>query len=129
MTIVKLIDEAEASDEIKAIYDDIKKTFRLPVVPTLFKAMAHHPTYLAVNWQRIKVVLGPGKLDRKTKEAIAVAVSAVNGCRYCIDAHTAALRGLGFGDAELTELMTVVDLFSGLNKFIEGLRIESDLGA
>jgi AhpD family alkylhydroperoxidase len=72
--------------------------------------------------------MGPGKLDRKTKEAIALAVSATNNCEYCINAHTAALRRLGFGDEEITELMAVVDLFNGFNKLLDGLKVESDIG-
>ena len=70
---------------------------------------------------------GPGKLDPKTKEVIALAVSPPNNCEYCINAHTATLRGMGFGDPEITELMAVVDLFNGFNKFLDGLRVESDL--
>ncbi len=35
---------------------------------------------------------GPGKLDPKTKEVIALAVSAPNKCEYCINALTATLR-------------------------------------
>jgi AhpD family alkylhydroperoxidase len=71
--------------------------------------------------------MGPGTLDRKTKEIIALVVSATNGCKYCINAHTATLKAMGFGDAEVTELMAVVDLFNGFNKFLDGLRVESDL--
>ena len=58
---------------------------------------------------------------------IAVAVSATNNCEYCINAHTAALKRMGVTDAELLELMAVVDLFSGFNSFADGLKIESDL--
>lgn len=89
--------------------------------------MAHQPEYLDASWQKLKVVMGPGKLDRKTKEMIAVAVSAANNCEYCVNAHTAALKRLGVSDAEIVELMSVVDLFSGFNKFLDGLRIEPDL--
>lgn len=60
---------------------------------------------------------------------IAAAVSAANGCDYCVQAHTAALRDMGCGDAELVELMAVVDLFSGFNKMLEGLQVAPDLGA
>lgn len=127
MAIVKYVEEAEASDELGKIYADIKEWFGLPVVPNLFKAMANHPAYLETSWARLKVILGPGKLDRRTKEVIALAVSATNNCHYCIDAHTAALNRLGFGDAEITELMAVVELFNGLNAFLNGLRVESEL--
>jgi len=38
---------------------------------------------LEASWNKVKtVMIEPGKLDRLTKEIIAVAVSAVNGCDY-----------------------------------------------
>ncbi len=127
MPIVKYVEEADANEQVKAIYRDLKNTFDLPFVPNLFKAMAHHPAYLETTWARVKTIMGPGKLDRKTKEVIALAVSATNGCDYCVNAHSAALKRLGFGDAEFTELMAVVDLFNGFNKFLEGMQVETDL--
>ncbi len=127
MATVTYVEEASATDRVKEIYSDIKKTFGTPFVPNLFKAMANHPAYLETTWARFKAIMGPGKLDPKTKQVIALAVSATNNCEYCINAHTAALRGMGFGDPEITELMAVVDQFNGFNKFLDGLRVESDL--
>ncbi len=40
--------------------------------------------------------------------------------------HTSAVRKLGLDDEAILELMTVVDLFSGLNKFNAGLQVEPD---
>ena len=40
--------------------------------------------------------------------------------------HTSALQKLGLGDQAIVEVMAVVDLFSGLNSFVSGLRIEAD---
>lgn len=125
----RLVEEAVATQEVLAIYAEIKAGFGLPFVPNLFKAMAHHPGYLRSSWDRVKTIMGPGRLDRRTKEIIALAVSATNGCEYCIDAHDAAVRGLGLGDPEITEIMAVVDLFNGFNRLAEGLRLESDLKA
>lgn len=127
MATVKYVEEAGASDKIKEIYGEIKKMFGIPFVPNLFKAMANHPAYLETTWLRFKVIMRPGKLDPRTKQVIALAVSATNNCEYCINAHTAALKGMGLGDQEITELMAVVDLFNGFNKFLDGLRVESDL--
>lgn len=129
MSTVALVEESAASDEISAIYADIRTTFGMPFVPAMFKAMAHHPAYLRASWERVKIVMGPGLIDRKTKEMIAVAVSAANGCDYCVQAHTAALRSMGSQDAEIVELMAVVDLFSGFNKLLEGLQVAPDIGA
>ncbi len=127
MANIKLIDESEAVEPVLSIYNDIKKTFGMNFVPAMFQAMANNPAYLEASWNRYKVIMGAGKLDRKTKEIIAVAVSATNGCEYCINAHTGVLQKMGLGDAEITELMSVVDLFSGFNKLLDGLRIESDI--
>ncbi len=49
----------------------------------MYKVMAAKPDYLEATWNKVKAVMvGPGKLDRLTKEIIAVAVSAVSGCEY-----------------------------------------------
>lgn len=128
MATVKYVEEPEASDRIKEVYADIKRTFGLPFVPNLFKVMANHPAYLETTWARHKAIMvSPGKLDRTTKEVIALAVSTTNNCEYCINAHTAALKHMGFDDEALTELMAVVDQFNGFNKLLEGLQVESDL--
>lgn len=129
MTTVKIPSESQAAGEVEAIFAEIRQVFGMPFVPNLFKVMAHNPAYLKASWERVKVVMGPGLLDRKTKEMIAVAVSAVNGCDYCVLAHTAALKSMGVGDGELVELMAVVDLFSGFNKLLEGLQVPPDIGA
>ncbi len=45
--------------------------------------MASKPGCLEANWNKVKAVMvEPGKLDRLTKEIIAVSVSAVLGCEY-----------------------------------------------
>ncbi|MDE2441474.1 MAG: carboxymuconolactone decarboxylase family protein, partial [Betaproteobacteria bacterium] len=108
MSTVALVEEAAASGEVAAIFADIRATFGMPFVPAMFRAIAHHPAYLKASWERVKVVMGPGLIDRKTKEMIAVAVSAANGCDYCVQAHSAALKNMGGKDAELVELMAVV---------------------
>jgi alkylhydroperoxidase family enzyme len=45
--------------------------------------MAQKPEYLEANWSKVQAVMvSEGKLDRLTKEVVAVAVSAVNACDY-----------------------------------------------
>ena len=52
--------------------------------------------------------LEPGALDPLVKEMVYLAVSASNGCEYCIRSHTAGARAKGMSDAMLGELMAVV---------------------
>ncbi len=83
MTATAMVSEEEATGKVKEIYDDIKATLGIDFVPNLYRVMAPKPDYLEANWNKVKAVMSkPGKLDRLTKEIIAVAVSAVNSCVY-----------------------------------------------
>ena len=83
MASVKLISEDEATGRVKALYDEIKAGLGTDFVPNLYKAMASNPDYLEVNWRRVQAIMVEStRLDRLTKEIIAVAVSAVNACDY-----------------------------------------------
>jgi alkylhydroperoxidase family enzyme len=80
---IRMIPEEEATGKTKDVYEEIKTGLGIDFVPNLYKVMASKPGYLDANWNRVKAVMvDPGKLDRLTKEIIAVAVSAVNACDY-----------------------------------------------
>ncbi len=68
-----------------------------------------------------------GRLDAKTREIIALAVSATNGCPYCVNSHTAALRKLGIDEQTLGEVMAIVGLFNMTNSLANGYQIEPDV--
>jgi alkylhydroperoxidase family enzyme len=83
MASVKLISEEEATGKVNALYDEIKAVLGTDFVPNLYRAMASNPGYLEANWRKDQAVMSQSKrLDPLTKEIIAVAVSAVNGCHY-----------------------------------------------
>ena len=124
---VEIVEESQASPEVKAIYEDIKAAKEIDFVPNFWKTLATHPPLLQETWTRLKAVMAPGHLDPLTKEMIAVAVSATNGCRYCINSHTVAVKKLGLSDEALGELMAVVSLFNGTNSLADGYQIEPDV--
>jgi alkylhydroperoxidase family enzyme len=83
MASVRLVPEDQATGKVKALYEEIKAEHGIDFVPNLYRAMASNPDYLEANWRRVKAIMSvDGKLDRLTKEMIAVAVSAVNACGY-----------------------------------------------
>jgi alkylhydroperoxidase family enzyme len=83
MASIRMIPEEEATGKTKDVFEEIKTELGIDFVPNLYKVMASKPGYLEANWNRVKAVMvEPGKLDRLTKEIIAVAVSAVNACDY-----------------------------------------------
>lgn len=81
VTIPSLDDAPEAS---RPILDAVKK--QLGVVPNLFRLIANSPAALTA----FTGLQGPlaKTLDVKTRERIALAVAEVNGCDYCLSAHT-----------------------------------------
>lgn len=83
MATVKMIAEEDATGRVAEIYDEIKNSLGIDFVPNLYKVMAVSPSFLEANWKKVEAVMsGPTKLDRLTKEVIAVSVSAVMGCEY-----------------------------------------------
>ena len=83
MSTVKMVPEDEATGRVKEIFEEIKESLGIDFVPNMYKVMATKPSFLDANWHRVKAIMvEPGKLDRLTREIIAVAVSAVVGCEY-----------------------------------------------
>jgi AhpD family alkylhydroperoxidase len=124
---VPIVEESAATGRVREIYDDIKATKKIDFVPNFWKTLATYPPLLEETWTRLKTVMAPGRLDLKTKEMIAVAVSATNGCSYCIRSHTAALKKLGVDDATLGELFSVVALFNATNTLADGYQVRPDV--
>lgn len=125
-TMVEPVAYDDASSEVRAIYDDIMKTRGIDFVPNFWRTIAHDAGLLRRTWNTLKEIMAPGALDPRTKEMIAVAVSATNGCEYCIRSHTASARKLGMTDAMLGELMSVVGMFNETNRLAFGYQVEPD---
>lgn len=121
------VDDAAATGKVRAVFDDIKETKGIDSVPNFWRVLATAPDLLEETWTRLKRVMGPGRLDLRTKEMIALAVSATNGCSYCLNSHTAALRKLGVDDETLGELMAVVALFNTTNTLADGYQVKPDV--
>ena len=126
MALVTLIEYAQASAEVRSVYDDIMTTRKVDSVNNFWKAIAHDPALLRRTWAQVKEVMAPGALDPLVKELVYIAVSATNGCEYCTYSHTASARKQGMSDAMLMELMAVVGLANLTNRVVNGLRVEID---
>lgn len=130
---VPLVDEATAAGKVAAVFADIKKTKGIDFVPNIWRTLATNADHLELVWTRLKAIMHPeaeGKsshLDPLTREIIALAVSATNGCAYCVNSHTAAVRKLGLSVEALGEVMAVVGLFNTTNALADGYQIEPDI--
>lgn len=123
---MKLIEYHEASPEVRAVYDDLMATRKTDYVNNFWKTIANDPPTLKRTWQTLKEIMAPGALDPLVKELIYLAVSATNGCAYCIASHTVAARQKGMTGAMFAELMAVVGMANETNRMVSGYQVEID---
>jgi AhpD family alkylhydroperoxidase len=126
MAITRLVEYEDASPEVRAVYDDIMATRGTDWINDFWKAIAHHPPTLARVWAQVRQTMAPGALDPLTKELLYIAVSATNGCAYCVHSHTASARAKGMDDAMLGELMAVVALANQTNALAHAYQVPVD---
>ena len=82
MALFRTVSDEEATGKVREVYDDIKATKEIDFIPNFWQALAINPDHLESTWNKLKVVMQPGKLDKRTKEIIALAVSITNNCVY-----------------------------------------------
>ena len=75
----------DAPEASRTLLEAVKK--QLGSVPNLFRLVAQSPASLE-GYLGLNAALGKGALPAATRERIALAVAQVNGCSYCLSAHT-----------------------------------------
>ncbi|MBS0210148.1 MAG: carboxymuconolactone decarboxylase family protein [Planctomycetes bacterium] len=130
---VRLVAESEATGRVAEIFADIRRTKNLDFVPNFWRTLATNPAQLELVWTSLKTLMHPeavGRrpaLDATTRELIALVVSATNGCSYCVNSHTTALRKLGLSIEALGEALAVAGLFNMTNALADGYQVEPDV--
>ena len=115
--------EAAAIGKVAEIYSDIRATKNIDFVPNLWRVLATNPDQLELVWTRLKALMHPeaagreSRLDPLTREIIALAVSATNGCAYCVNSHTTAVLKLGLDH----EALGVIELNENIVEYETGL--------
>lgn len=85
MSRLPLVDPAQATGPAKGLLDAVGR--KLGIVPNMTRALANSPAALKAYLDMSGALAGAA-LDAKTREQIALAVGEVNGCDYCVAAHT-----------------------------------------
>lgn len=83
----RLVEEKDASVEVREIYTEIKKTLNTAELPNWIKALAAHPSLLKANWEKVKHTIVEGTIPALLKELIIFRVSVINGSPYCSACH------------------------------------------
>ncbi len=124
---VKVVEEKDATGKVMKIYEEIKTTLGIDFVPNMYRALAANPDYLETTWRRVRSVMGEaGKLGHTTKDIVALTVSIMSGCDYCVGVYNDAVKRAGLDDEALLELYEVIDLYVGLNRLNIGLQTKKD---
>ncbi len=55
-----------------------------------------------------------------------IAVSAANGCSYCVHSHTAAAKAKGMTEAQHEELLAVIGMASQTNALLNAMQLPID---
>ncbi|GAV22702.1 carboxymuconolactone decarboxylase family protein [Carboxydothermus pertinax] len=116
------IEEEKVAEELKPIYENFKKNFG--EVPLPIKVMANNPAYLKLFVEKHKVLWEENSLDPKTKVLIALVISTLNNCEFCIRNYTMQAKKIGITDKEIIEAISLIDLIGSMNHFNNGMRIK-----
>jgi len=99
MTTINVPTREEVSPNNQAIFDNLKKGFGM--VPNLFATFAHSETALATY---LAFEGAKSSISGKPREVVYLVVSQVNGCEYCLAAHTMLGKKYGFTDKQILEI-------------------------
>jgi len=91
MTYISMIDEQDADDELKTIYQVLMK--ERGNISNILKVHSLHPKAMKNHLDLyLSLMFNRSDLKREDKELIAVIVSSINECEYCIQHHADALH-------------------------------------
>ncbi|SFI89091.1 carboxymuconolactone decarboxylase family protein [Celeribacter neptunius] len=76
---------AEAPEAARPLLEAVQS--QLGSVPNMFRLIANSPAALE-GYLGLSGALGKGRLPAQTRERIALAIAQVNGCSYCLSAHS-----------------------------------------
>ena len=91
MAWIRVIHEEEATGDLKAHYERIKKS--RGKVANIMKIHSLRPEAMKAHLDLyLTIMFGKPGLSRQQRELLATVVSSINGCEYCVRHHAEALR-------------------------------------
>jgi len=98
MTRIAPVNLEHTTDATRPMLEGVQK--KIGFLPNVFRVLAIAPAVLASYLQN-SAALGKTSLSATQKEAIFLATSQVNGCDYCLAAHTLFAAKAGLTDQEI----------------------------
>lgn len=91
----------QLDEKAQSILNNVKS--QLGMIPNLYATIAYSSDTLE-NYLNFSSKAGKESFSAKEMEAIKLAVSEINGCEYCLAAHTAIAKMNGFTEEETIQL-------------------------
>lgn len=99
------VEPAEADGSNREIFEQFLK--ERGNIPNMMRTMGLRPEHMRTMVAHMRVVMRSGTVPAILKEFIAVRVSRLNGCTYCLASHTALARKLGADERQIATLLDV----------------------
>lgn len=94
---------------------------------SMYAIMARWPDYLRATADQARLCFAEeGRLGRRLKHMVAFCVAATSGSEYLARVHANRLRELGTSEAEFVEMLLVIDLTCGYNRYVQGLQADQE---
>ena len=121
MPWIDIVEENDASRKLKGIYDEIRK--KRGKLSNILKIHSLNPDAMEKHMNLyLALMFGSSKLTREERELIAVVVSAINQCSYCIKHHAEALNHYWKNEINVKKLIhdyRSVNLTSKMNEMLD----------
>jgi uncharacterized peroxidase-related enzyme len=98
------ISEEDASEEVAAVFGQVKEAMQIPFVPNILQMLANSPQALKATVGAIAELQLNSTLPRPVVSMVLYSVAAASECRYCGSMHKLSCRTLGIDDATLAAL-------------------------
>jgi uncharacterized peroxidase-related enzyme len=105
LTGLVMVEEHEATDEVKAIYDEIKRTMQVPFIPNGLKSAAISPAALAIYWNIFRAFYQHSTLPQSLTSMILFTIAETRHCQYCSATNELTCRTLGVDEQTLSALV------------------------
>ena len=127
MPTLPFVSEADADDDVRAIYQQIKESFGAGSIPNVYQVLGNNPSVLKAAIENRRSIMEQGELDPMLKEWLAWSTVTQANNVFGIRVHTARLKKLGVSNAQILEALSVLQYFSGISTLINGLAMDDDV--
>ncbi len=103
MERIRRLEIADAEGPVKDIFELYQR--ERGNVPNMFRTMGHRPEILRTMIAHFRAVMTPDAVDVRLKELVAVAVSGIHDCAYCLNSHVPLAGKAGASEDEVRAVL------------------------